>query len=178
MWISSAWRHAWTLINCSNTILVHHICKLDVLFLSLDLVKILYCIPRSAKLDENHRGLFDCNVPIILKIKHELPNWKWHKLWVFAEEFEIFGDFDLGEVIREPTEGTQDVQTSSLGLWFLRGEQVQEHRQHYLLQFTKVLLVYWISRLVCLRHEISDIYLEHWADQTITDWTDVTPGWV
>ncbi len=178
---STGWK-PWALIpiGSSHSISVHHVLELDVLPLSFDLVEIFDSISGCAELNQHHRSFFDGYIPIILQVKHQLPYRKGDKLGVFPEEIKVFRDFHGGEVVWKTAERPKNVETAGLWLRLLGWQQVHKHRQHNLLELDEELLVDHILCLwvrLCLL-EVSDVDLEHWADQPVADRPDVAPGWV
>ena len=69
--------------------------QLEVVLLLSDIVKVLYWISRSAKLDEHLCSFTNCRIPVVLQIEDFLPDCKWHEWWVFLENSQMVCYFDL-----------------------------------------------------------------------------------
>ena len=66
-------------------------------------------VPWRAKLHQNHRRFFDCDVPVVLQVENQFPNLKTHESTVSLEEGEMFMNLYLSEVIRQPAERAKNV---------------------------------------------------------------------
>ena len=119
---------SWTASSTAFGHFIEHLLEDLVFFLNLALVEIFDSLTRSAELDEDDWCLFDRDIPVILQIEYELPNWQAYKLRISLEELKIARDLHLWKVVAQSTNRSENVETSSLWLGLLRAEQIEHHR--------------------------------------------------
>lgn len=83
----------------SKSIALKYLVKPFLLTIFLYFIKISNCTSRRTQLYQNYRSLLDSDIPVILQLKHQLPQLTANKTRVFLEKVHILRDFNLGEVI-------------------------------------------------------------------------------
>jgi len=95
---------------------LEHVVDISLLFLLSEIFKVTYGVSRSAKLDKNYRSFLYSDIPVILEFVNQPPDGQSHELRVSLEELSVFLYVDLGKVVTQTAETTENVQPSSFTL--------------------------------------------------------------
>ena len=95
---------------------MEHVVDFSLFFLLSEIFKVTYGVSRSAKLDKNYRSFLYSDIPVILEFVNQTPDGQSHELRVSLEELSVFLYVDLGKVVTQTAETTENVQPSSFTL--------------------------------------------------------------